>query len=166
MPKKRVITLGDELNRHNHLYYVLDQPEISDAQYDALMNELRRLEKERPELVTPDSPTQRVGAEPAQRFTEVRHPIPLLSLSNAFDDEEFLAWHTRAANLLETGGFDMVCELKIDGLDSDATHKLADGVEDRWAERWCRDMAEELAEIIDESFSNQNTGIKYSLHGN
>jgi len=113
---ERIKELRDELNRHNHLYYVLDQPEVSDAQYDVLMNELRRLEEEHPELVTPDSPTQRVGAEPAQGFAEVRHPVPLLSLSNAFDDEELLAWHTRAANLLETGDFDMVCELKYDGL--------------------------------------------------
>jgi DNA ligase (NAD+) len=126
-------TIRDELNRHNHLYYVLDQPEVSDAQYDVLMNELRRLEEEHPELVRPDSPTQRVGAEPAKGFEEVRHPVPLLSLSNAFDDEELLAWHTRAANLLETVDFDMVCELKYDGLAVALTYE--DGVFIRGATR-------------------------------
>ena len=130
---KRAKTIRDELGRHNHLYYVLDQPEVSDAQYDVLMNELRRLEKEHPELITPDSPTQRVGAEPAKGFEEVRHPVPLLSLSNAFDDEELLAWHTRAANLLETDDFDMVCELKYDGLAVALTYE--DGVFIRGATR-------------------------------
>ena len=108
--------LRDELNRHNYLYHALDQPEISDAQYDALMKELRQLEGEHPALVTSDSPTQRVGAEPARGFEEVRHPLPMLSLANAFDDEEFIAWHNRVANLLERTDFDMVCELKFDGL--------------------------------------------------
>ena len=113
---KRVKALRDELNRHNYLYHVLDQPEIGDAQYDALMRELRQLEEERPELVTPDSPTQRVGAEPAEGFSDVQHPVPMLSLANAFDEEELLAWHQRVANLLERDDFDMVCELKYDGL--------------------------------------------------
>ena len=113
---KRANRLRDELNRHNNLYFVLDQPEISDAQYDKLFRELRQLEEQHPELVTPDSPTQRVGAEPAEWFAEARHPVPLLSLANAFDEEEFLAWHRRIANLLEADGFDMVCELKYDGL--------------------------------------------------
>ncbi|MCH7786449.1 MAG: NAD-dependent DNA ligase LigA, partial [Chloroflexi bacterium] len=113
---ERLNQLRDELNRHNYLYHALDQPEISDAQYDALMKELRQLEEEHPSLVTPDSPTQRVGAEPAKGFAEVRHPLPMLSLANAFDDEEFMAWHNRVANLLERTDFDMVCELKFDGL--------------------------------------------------
>ncbi|MDA1347911.1 MAG: NAD-dependent DNA ligase LigA, partial [Chloroflexi bacterium] len=112
----RLHSLRAELNRHNHLYYVADSLEIGDAEYDALLRELRRIEEEHPELVTPDSPTQRVGAEPAEGFTEVQHPRPMLSLSNAFDDDEFLAWNERVAGLLERDDFDLVCELKYDGL--------------------------------------------------
>ena len=115
-PSKRAKKLRDELNRHNYLYHGLDAPEISDAQYDALMHELRELEQEHPQLVTADSPTQRVGAEPSEGFVEAVHPVPLLSLGNAFDDDEFMAWHGRAAELLEADSFDMVCELKYDGL--------------------------------------------------
>ena len=115
-PSKRAKKLRDELNRHNYLYHGLDAPEISDAQYDALMHELRELEQEHPQLVTADSPTQRVGTEPSEGFVEVVHPVPLLSLSNAFDDDEFMAWHRRAAELLDNETFDMVCELKYDGL--------------------------------------------------
>ena len=113
---KRARLLRRELNRHDHLYHVLDAPEISDAQYDALMHELRQLEQEHPDLVAPDSPTQRVGAEPAEGFAQVQHPVPLLSLANAFDEEEFMAWHRRASSMLEDDGFEMVCELKYDGL--------------------------------------------------
>ena len=112
----RITELRDRIDYHNHRYFVLDDPEISDAQYDDLMRELRAIEAEHPELVTPDSPTQRVGAEPLEGFTQAEHPIPLLSLGNAFDDEEFLAWHARVAGLLEESQFDMVCELKLDGL--------------------------------------------------
>ena len=112
----RIKALREELDRHNHLYYVLDRPTLSDARYDILMRELRVLEAEYPELVTAESPTQRVGAEPAKGFAEVQHSVPLLSLSNAFDDEEFRAWFQRTANLLERDDFEMVCELKYDGL--------------------------------------------------
>ena len=113
---KQVEKLRKELNRHNHLYHVLDQPEISDGQYDTIIRELRKLEEENPELITPDSPTQRVGDEPAEGFDRAEHPVPLLSLGNAFDDEELLAWHRRTTDLLEDARFDMVCELKFDGL--------------------------------------------------
>ena len=109
-------SLRDELNRHNHLYHVLDRPEISDAQYDALFRQLREIEGANPELVTPDSPTQRVGDEPAEGFVQAEHPVPMLSLGNAFNEEELVAWHRRVAGLLETDAFDMVCELKYDGL--------------------------------------------------
>ena len=114
--RERIELLRADINRHNHLYFVLDSPEVSDAEYDALMRELRRIEEERPDLVTPDSPTQRIGAEPAAGFSEVRHPRPMLSLSNAFDGEELTAWHARVAGLLERDSFDLVCELKYDGL--------------------------------------------------
>ena len=112
----RAKQLRDELNRHNYLYHALSRTEVTDAQYDEMMQALRRLEEAHPELVTPDSPTQRVGAEPAEGFRQVEHPLPMLSLSNAFDDEEFMAWHRRACGLLDDATFDMVCELKFDGL--------------------------------------------------
>ncbi len=112
----RVEELRNEINGHNHRYHVLDSPLISDAQYDALMQELRELEERHPELVTPDSPTQRVGGAPAQGFTEVEHPVSLLSLGNVFNNDDLQAWHRRAQNLLDDAAFDMVCELKIDGL--------------------------------------------------
>ena len=118
--------LREEINRHNRLYYVLDRPEISDAEYDLLMRELRELEERYPELVSPDSPTHRVGAPPAEGFAEVQHPVPMLSLSNAFNDEELRAWHRRATALLDGAEFDMVCELKIDGLAVALTYR--DGV--------------------------------------
>ena len=114
--RERVSQLRREINRHNHLYFVLDWPEVSDADYDALMVELRGLEEQRPELVSLDSPTQRIGAPPAEGFGEVVHPLPMLSLANAFNDDELAAWRRRAANLLDGADFDVVCELKIDGL--------------------------------------------------
>ena len=124
--RERVERLRAEINRHNHLYFVLDQPDISDADYDALMVELRGLEEQRPELVTLDSPTQRVGAPPAEGFAEVVHPRPMLSLANAFNDDELAAWRRRATNLLDGADFEMVCELKIDGLAVALTYE--DGV--------------------------------------
>ncbi len=114
--KRRAVELREQLNIHNRLYYVLDSPEISDADYDLLMRELKDLEAEHPKLVTPDSPTQRVGAAPVEAFGVVEHPQPLLSLGNAFSTEELEGWHTRTAKLLGEEGFDLVCEHKIDGL--------------------------------------------------
>lgn len=115
-PLDRVQELRSQLNYHNHRYYVLDDTEISDSQYDELIRELRKIEETHPNLVTPDSPTQRVGAEPLEEFTQAEHPMPLLSLGNAFDDDEFMTWHARIADLLEEPQFDMSCELKFDGL--------------------------------------------------
>ena len=130
---KQVEELRDILNHHNYRYYVLDSPDVSDAQYDALIRELRGLEAEHPELVMPDSPTQRVGAAPAEGFTQVAHPRPMFSLGNAFDDDEFMAWHQRVSDLLEGETFDMVCELKYDGLAVALTYE--DGVFVRGATR-------------------------------
>ena len=112
----RVEELRREINQHNHRYYVLDDPPVSDAEYDLLMQSLRMLEQEYPELVNPQSPTQRVGAEPASGFTQVEHRQPMLSLANAFELEDLQAWYRRAKNLLDDADFDLVCELKIDGL--------------------------------------------------
>ncbi len=114
--KQRIEELRKLINYHNYRYYVLDSPEISDAEYDELMRELKRLEEEYPEFVTPDSPTQRVGAAPVEAFGVVEHPQPLLSLANAFSDEELDAWYRRVSNLLGGRHTDFVCELKIDGL--------------------------------------------------
>ena len=113
---ERVDALRREINRHNYRYYVLDDPEVDDAHYDKLMRELRQLEEAHPELVTIDSPTQRVGAAPLGSFPQAVHATPMLSLANAFDMDDLRAWHRRASNLLEDDGFDMVVELKIDGL--------------------------------------------------
>jgi DNA ligase (NAD+) len=114
--KQRIEELRETINYHNYRYYVLDSPEISDAEYDELMRELRQLETEHPELVTPNSPTQRIGAPPVEAFGVVEHPQPLLSLANAFSYEELAAWHKRASNLLAGRQFDLVSEPKIDGL--------------------------------------------------
>src|ERR1035437_4846809 len=94
-PARRAAELSAELRRHEHLYYVLDSPEITDAAYDALMNELKQLEAAHPELVTPDSPTQRVGGKPAEGFRKVAHSRPMLSLDNAYSAEELAAWDAR-----------------------------------------------------------------------
>jgi len=114
--RQRIAELRETINHHNYRYYVLDSPEISDAEYDELMKELRQLEAEHPELVTPDSPTQRIGAPPVEAFGVVEHPQPLLSLANAFSYEELAAWHKRVSKLLGGRQFDLVCEPKIDGL--------------------------------------------------
>ena len=113
---QRVAELRQELNHHNHRYYVLDDPEISDYDYDRLLQELRGIEEEHPELVTPDSPTHRIGGNPAEGFVQVEHRHTMLSLGNAFDDESLEAWYRRTKNLLDDADFSMTCELKIDGL--------------------------------------------------
>lgn len=125
-PAQRAEELRRELNYHNHRYYTLDDPVISDGQYDLLLRELREIETEHPELLTGDSPTQRVGGEPSSAFAEVEHSRPMLSLGNAFDFAELAAWHRRISGLLDGDAFDMVCELKIDGLAVNLTYE--DGV--------------------------------------
>jgi len=112
---RRAAELRRIINHHGYRYYVLDSPEISDAEYDALLGELRSLEAAHPDLVSADSPTQRVGAAPLPAFEEVAHPLPLLSLGNVFDDAELGAWYARTARAA-SGDFDMVCEHKYDGL--------------------------------------------------
>ena len=117
----RAAELRKQLDHHNYRYYVLDDPEISDAEYDALLNELRDLEAEHPELLTPDSPTQRVGGEPLDKFEQVRHLQPMLSLANARNQEELEAWVLRSERYLARQGVQLgdvrfVTEPKIDGL--------------------------------------------------
>jgi DNA ligase (NAD+) len=115
--EQRIEVLREELRYHEHLYHVLDAPEWTDAQYDKRMNELRALEREHPELVTPDSPTQRVGGKPKDGFAKVAHSRPMLSLDNAYNEAELRAWAERVAGGLAIGeSVRYVCEFKLDGL--------------------------------------------------
>jgi len=113
---QRAEELRAELRRHEHLYYVLDAPQISDAAYDALMNELKRIEADHPELLTPDSPTQRVGGKPAEGFKKAAHSRPMLSLDNAYSAEELAAWDMRVRELAGSLPVEYMAELKMDGL--------------------------------------------------
>ncbi len=113
---ERYKELVDKINFHNHRYYVLDAPEIADAEYDQLMEELRALEADHPELQTPESPTQRVGAGPSEQFAVVPHRVPMLSLANAFTADTLRAWHERITRLLGREIRDFTIEPKIDGL--------------------------------------------------
>lgn len=112
----RAEELRSEINYHDYLYYVKDAPEISDAEYDELVRRLRAIEEHYPELITPDSPTQRVSGQPVEAFGVVEHRLPMLSLANAFNFQQLQAWYRRAASLAGTSGFELVCEPKIDGL--------------------------------------------------
>jgi len=118
--------LREQINYHNSRYYVLDSPEISDAEYDKLLRELEEFEARFPELATPDSPTQRVGAAPVEGFGVVDHSVPLLSLAKSFDTEELRTWHSRISRLLGDEQIDFVCELKMDGLAVSLTY--VDGI--------------------------------------
>ena len=125
-PAARAEELRAEIRRHEHLYYVLDKPEISDAAYDKLVNELKRIEAEHPELVTADSPTQRVGGKPAEGFQKVRHSRAMLSLDNAYSEEELRDWDRRVHELAGELPVEYTTELKLDGL-SMALHYEAGG---------------------------------------
>ena len=114
--RDRIKELRTEIDHHNHLYFVENSPAISDSEYDLLMRELITLESEYPGLVTPQSPTQRVGGKLLDGFEEVAHELPMLSLGNAFNSTEMRAWHNRISGILESNDFDMSCELKFDGL--------------------------------------------------
>src|ERR1700729_1572087 len=116
-PDQQIQELRDRLRHHEHLYYVEDSPELTDAQYDARMNSLKKLEAEHPELVTPDSPSQRVGGKPKEGFAKLAHSRPMLSLDNAYNEEELRAWDQRVRDALpSTETVRYVCELKLDGL--------------------------------------------------
>lgn len=114
--KTRTEELRSEIGVHDYRYYVLDEPLVSDAQYDARMRELRELEGRYPDLITPDSPTQRVSGQPSERFEPVQHRVPLLSLANVFSANELREWCQRVLRLTEQERVTFVCELKIDGL--------------------------------------------------
>src|SRR5215510_2030208 len=110
---REIESLREELRRHEHLYYVLDAPEISDADFDRLMQELKKLEADHPELITPDSPTQRVGGKPREGFIKVQHSRPMLSLDNALNEQELRNWDRRVRELAGTGKLEYVGELKM-----------------------------------------------------
>ena len=130
---RRAAELRREIEHHSYQYHVLDEPEIGDEEYDRLFRELVALEEEHPELASLDSPTQRVGAEPQERFHKVEHHAPMLSLANAFDDEELRAFNRRITNLLDTEKVDFITELKIDGVAVALTYE--EGVLKRGATR-------------------------------
>jgi DNA ligase (NAD+) len=148
---RRAAELREQLARHNRLYYVLDEPEIGDDAYDDLINELREIEAEQPELLTPDSPTQRVGAPPLDRFEPVEHHEAMLSLGNARNEEELRAWETRLANYLKrlditASEFSYTSEPKIDGLAITLTYE--DGVLVRGATRGDGRVGEDVTQNL------------------
>src|SRR5580704_4179377 len=115
-PTARIDALRDLLRHHEYQYYVLDAPTISDAEYDTQMNELKALETAHPQLLTPDSPTQRVGGRPAEGFQKVPHSRPMLSLDNAYNEEELRDWDRRVHELAGNLPVKYIAELKLDGL--------------------------------------------------
>lgn len=149
--EQRAAELRKELDRHNHLYYVLDEPAVGDDVYDALLNELREIEAERPELRAPDSPTQRVGAPPLDRFEQVEHHEAMLSLGNSRNEEELRAWENRLANYLKrlditASQFSYTTEPKIDGLAITLTYE--DGVLVRGATRGDGRIGEDVTQNL------------------
>ncbi len=150
-PHERAAELRRALDHHNHRYYVLDDPEVSDVEYDALLDQLRALEEADPELRTPDSPTQRVGARPRERFEPVRHLQPMLSLANARNEEELRAWLARSERLLgkqgvENAEISFVTEPKVDGLAISLLYE--DGVLVRGATRGDGEVGEDVTQNL------------------
>ncbi len=113
---KKIDVLREKIRHHEYLYYVLDQPEIGDADFDKLMQQLKDLEAEHPALITPDSPTQRVGGKPREGFVKIPHSSPMLSLDNTYNEEDLRAWERRVHELSGQRNIDYVCELKLDGM--------------------------------------------------
>lgn len=144
--KKRIRDLVEIINEHNYYYYVLDNPRITDAEYDSLMNELLKLEKAFPDLAEPDSPTQRVGGNPVQGFNTVAHLVPMLSLSNAFNDQDLRDFDRRVKNGLNGQKVEYVVELKIDGLAISLLYE--DGLLTRGATRGDGEYGEEITQNL------------------
>jgi len=143
---KKIHNLREQINHHNYLYYVLDKPEIPDAEYDRLFRELQALEQQFPDLVTVESPTQRVGARPLSEFAKVRHSIPMLSLSNVFEDNELAEFHRRVTDRLDTDSIRYTAEPKLDGLAISILYE--DGVLVRAATRGDGETGEDVSHNV------------------
>src|SRR5437868_15525452 len=115
---RNIDALREKIRHHEYSYYVLDDPEISDAEFDVLMNQLKKLEAEHPELITPDSPSQRVGGKPREGFVKVRHSSPMLSLDNAYNEEDLRAWERRGDRVRVSHTVQCGCGWKLDGVSS------------------------------------------------
>ena len=129
--EKKIESLREKIRHHEYLYYVLDNPELSDLEFDKLMQQLKDLETEHPSLITPDSPTQRVGGKPREGFVKVPHSSPMLSLDNTYNEDELRDWERRVHELTGRKDVDYVCELKLDGMSLALTYengRLARGV--------------------------------------
>lgn len=122
-PEKKIEALREKVRHHEYLYYVLDSPEINDQEFDRLIQQLKDLEAEHPELITPDSPTQRVGGKPREGFVKVRHSSPMLSLDNTYNEDELRSWERRVHELTGRKDIDYVCELKLDGMSLALTYE-------------------------------------------
>ena len=146
-PEDKIQELRDQINHHNYLYYVLDEPSLPDAEYDRLMRELQALESDHPELVTSDSPTQRVGGAPLSGFTEVQHERPMLSLDNAMNAEEFAAFDQRVRDRLKSSEeIEYACEPKLDGLAISLLY--IDGLLERAATRGDGETGEDVTQNV------------------
>ncbi len=147
VPEDNIQELRDQINHHNYLYYVLDEPSLPDAEYDRLMRELQALESDHPELVTSDSPTQRVGGAPLSGFTEVQHERPMLSLDNAMNAEEFAAFDQRVRDRLKSSEeIEYACEPKLDGLAISLLY--IDGLLERAATRGDGETGEDVTQNV------------------
>ncbi len=140
--QKKIDALRDKIRHHEYLYYVQDDPQLSDAQFDALMNELKRVEAEHPELITPNSPTQRVGGRPREGVAKAKHSLPMLSLDNAYSEEELKDWERRVHELSGERLLRYVCELKMDGMSLALRYK--DGCLDKAITRGDGDVGEDV----------------------
>src|SRR5689334_8831809 len=121
--ESQIDELRATIRHHEHLYYVLDAPEISDAEFDRLMQELKKLEAAHPQTIIPDSPTQRVGGKPREGFIKIEHSRPMLSLDNAYNEQELRDWERRVRELAGTDKIEYVCELKLDGMSMALTYQ-------------------------------------------
>ncbi|MDE2346733.1 MAG: NAD-dependent DNA ligase LigA [Gammaproteobacteria bacterium] len=145
--ERRIQSLRQQINHHNYLYYVLDSPEIPDSEFDRLMRELEQLEQQFPQLITPDSPTQRVGATPLTEFGEVRHEVPMLSLDNAFDEHEVQEFDRRLHERLDTSAqIEYTAEPKLDGLAVSLVYE--NGVLNRGATRGDGTLGEDVTQNV------------------
>ena len=140
--EKKLTALREKIRHHEYQYYVLDNPEISDLDFDKLMRQLKDLETEHPDLITPDSPTQRVGGKPREGFVKVRHSSPMLSLDNTYSEDELRAWERRVHELSGRKDVDYVCELKLDGMSLALTY--VDGHLDRGVTRGDGSVGEDV----------------------